>query len=162
VQRFQQRYSAERDVIPTPLEKRSTQPRVLVEELADVCGLPPSGVLTKLASLRVKVGGDWAGRASISLEDAAKAHAKIIGDTQAHTEKWQQYQQYIETREQRREQAAREAAARARAQATKDRLFGDPEREGRASHAARVAREEFEQTNPLLGFDEFRVGGEGK
>jgi len=158
VQRFRQQYSTGRPVIPTPLEQRSTSPRVLVEELADVCGLPPGGVLTKLASLKVKVAGDWAGRPSVSLADAAKAHAKIVGDTQAHAEKWQEYQEYIETREQRREQAASEAAARARAQATRDRLFGDPERESRASHAARVAREEFEQANPLLGFDEFRVG----
>jgi hypothetical protein len=158
VQRFTQRYSTGRDVIPTPLE-RSTSPRVLVEELADVCGLPAGGVLTKLAALRVEVGGDWAGRLSVSLADAAKVHTKIIGEVDAHTEKWQAYQQYIETREQRREQAASEAAALARQQATKDRLFGDPEREGKASHAARRAREEFEAAHPLLDFDSWRPPG---
>jgi hypothetical protein len=156
------RYSTGRSVIPTPLEKRSTEPRVLVEELEEVCGLPPGAAFTKLASLRIKVGGDWAGRPSVSLADAARAYTKIVGDTQAHAERWQAYQQYIETREQRREQAASEAATRARQQATRDRLFGDPERESRASQAARAAREEFEEANPLVGFEQWRPEGGGQ
>jgi hypothetical protein len=158
VNRFSRSSSTGRGVIPERLAKRSADPRITLQELEEQCGLPPGSAFTKLASMRVKFAGDWAGRPSVTLEDAAKVYAQVVGDNQDHEAKWQAYNQYVETRERRREQAARDAAARAREDVS---TLGTPLQESRASKAADEARQAFEAGEPLRGFEEFRVGGKG-
>jgi hypothetical protein len=150
------RYATGRPVTDERLAKRSTEPLVTLQELEEACRLPPGSGFSKLAAMRVKVVGDWAGRPSVSLEDAAKVYAKATGDLQEQEQKWQHYQAYVETR-QRELQAARSTAA---AEARKG-VSGTPQQEGRAQAAAHQAQQQFEAEHPLQTFEEFRPGGDG-
>jgi hypothetical protein len=133
-----------------------TEPRVACQELADVLGWPVGGVITKLAKLRIPVGPDWADRPSVTIQDAARAFERCVGDTRADNETWKSYQLYLAQREERRDQAANQAAARAR-----EGVMGTPAREARASAAAAEAREAFDDHEPLIDYASWRPGGEG-
>jgi hypothetical protein len=132
------------------------EPRVTCEELADVLGWSTGAVITKCATLRIKVEPDWADRPSLSLEDAARAFERCVGDTRAHDQTWKSYQQYLADREERRTQAISQAAAEAR-----KGIGGTPAQESAATRARIQAANRFEEEHPLIDFASWRPGGEG-
>jgi hypothetical protein len=120
-------FSTGRPIIREVLAKRSTDPRVTVEELEEVCGLPPGAGLNKLAAGRFKVVGDWAGRPSVSLADAARVYVEVTADLADHAAKWQAYSAYMEARDRELAEVARAAGEAARAaQAAREGFTGTP------------------------------------
>jgi hypothetical protein len=132
----------------------ATEQRVTCAELADVLGWTVGAVISKLAHLRIAVGPDWADRPSISVEDAARAHERIAGDTRTDDDTWKSYQAYLQVREERRERAAAEAAAEARKGAA-----GAPQQQHRGLRAAAEARQAFDEAEPLVDFNAYRPEG---
>lgn len=133
-----------------------TEPRVTCQELADVLGWSTGAVISKMAHLRIKVEPDWGDRPSVTIQDAARAFERCVGDTRADDETWKSYQAYLTEREGRRDQAANQAAAQAR-----EGVMGTPAREARARTATAQALEEFDEREPLIDFASWRPGGEG-
>jgi hypothetical protein len=138
------------------LAKRTTEPRVTLAELEEECSLPPGSAFTKLAALGVKIAGDWAGRPSVSLEDAARVFVKVTGDLAVDAQKWQRYQQYVEERQQRLQEVRTRAAAAAR-----EGVAGTPQQESAAQQARIRAEREFDAAEPLIPFEQYR-GGDGQ
>ena len=136
-------------------EPTATEPRVTIAELADQLGLPGDTAFTVLARRRVKVAGDWAGRPSLSVADAARAFAAIAGEQQAGADKWRAYEAYREDRERRLAETASVAARAAYAAAS----GGDAARRIAGQQAANAARQQAEQAEPLQDFESFRTGG---
>ena len=154
------RYATGRPATDERLAKRSTDPRVTLQELEEACRLPPGAGFSKLAAMRVKMTGDLAGRPSVSLEDAAKVYAEVSGDLQEHEQKWAAYSQYVETRQRELQAAISQAAAQAREPIAGERFQGTPMQESRAQQARFQAQQQFEAEHPLQSFEEYRPGGE--
>jgi hypothetical protein len=129
----------------------ASEPRVTCQEMADALGWTVGGVISKCARLCAKVEPDWADRPSLSIPDAARVYERIVGDTRTHDDSWKSYQQYLADREERREQAASEAAAEAR-----QGVAGAPQQQHRGQRAAAEARERFDEREPLVDFDAYR------
>jgi hypothetical protein len=128
-----------------------SDPMVTVAEVAAAMGREPAEVEREAAELGMLVKPDWAGRPSLTVDDARGLASGEARSNLAHDRGWQAHLQACKLWRAARDQAARDAARKVRDRAGRGVSPGMVAAEAR--RAATEAAEHYERTVPRPRFN---------